>query len=61
MAAGRRPSAEMTLPFDSPTSTFRGQFLGIFRLYLTAQKFFQFTDLAGNVAFGFENLGFWAF
>jgi hypothetical protein len=55
MSARRRPAAEMTSPFDSPSPIFC---TGIFQLSLTVQKLTECIDLAGNFAFGLKNLGF---
>ena len=59
LAAGWRDKAKMTSPFDSPTPILCSQFVGIFHLSLTVQKLFECIDMAGNLAFRFQNLGFW--
>jgi hypothetical protein len=61
MAVRWRPTAVMASPFDFTTQILYRQSVEIFRLSLTVQKLFECTDLAGNFAFRFQNLGFWGF
>ena len=58
MSARRRHATEITTPIDSPTQILYRRSVGIFRLSLAVKKLFECIDLAGNVAFGFQNLGF---
>jgi hypothetical protein len=58
VAARRRSPVEMTSPLDSFTILCR-RFVGIFHLSLIIEKLFEFIDLAGNLPFGFQNMGFW--
>ena len=59
LAVRWRPAAEMISPFDSTTPILHRRFVENNRLSLTVQKIFGCIDLAGKMAFRFENLGFW--
>ena len=58
LAARWHPKEKITSPFDSPIPTLYRHSVEIFRLSLTVQKLFEGIDLAGNLAFRFQNLGF---
>jgi hypothetical protein len=53
-----RLEAEITSRLQSPTPVLHKRSLGIFRSSLTVQKLLKCIDLAGNLAFGFQNLEF---
>jgi hypothetical protein len=61
LAARRRPSADMTLPFESQTPIMFRRSIEIFRLSLTVQKLFACIDFAGYLASQFQKFGFWGF
>ena len=58
LVARWRPKEKMTSPFDSPTPILYRLSVEFVRLFLTVQKLFVCIDLAGNLAFRFQNLGF---
>jgi hypothetical protein len=58
LAARWRPKSDITSRLDSLTPILCRRSIEMFSLSLTVQKLLECIDLAGNLAFRFQNLGF---